>query len=328
MSMPIKFIALLLIFNLLLLPIAYAEMDDDDDVAVIAEIELDSAIQQKMGLETRRVHSASVPVYRLTYGKVLDLTPLLKFRRDCLIGRTKQQQAQKQFNLSGKALKRLEKMFKNKATSLRKLEQQRRVWLADQAQLRLTQVELAALLAETRLRWGRLADVFCQPNLVARLLSGEEKILTITKPIEEIATNIKQLELNINQQKQTVTVQPMATGDLFDPATQSTYRLYKTTASPLHPGQHFSVELPLAQQINTGLFIPQQSMLWHLGQAFIYIKTDQNHFQHRNIDHAIPVHKGYLVKDALEAGEEIVTRGAQQLLSTEFRSQIVDDDDD
>ncbi len=304
-------------------------VDNEEQTFSAAIIELDSAIQQKMGIETAIIKPYSQPVHRPTYGKVLDLTPLLNFRRDCLTTQSQLHEARQQLSLSRKALNRLEKMVKDRATSLRKLEQQRRQWLIDQALLQQSQIKLDALLAQYRLRWNRLADIFCQPqNQVADFLSGKDKILAIVKPAGKTAANIQRLRLSVNQQEQLIAVQPLDDIDLFDPVKQSTYLLFRTSAQPLHPGQHFSASVPLADHSHRGLFIPENSLLWHLGQAFVYIKTNPEHFQHRTIERLIPVPKGYLVNDAIENGEEVVVNGAQQLLSTEFRSQIADEDDD
>ncbi len=328
--MSFKFQALVLLFILPFFQYAIAETTDaEDEETVISVIELDSVMQEKMGLETTTVRPVTQPVYQTTYGKVLDLTPLLNFRRDCLINKTKLHEARQQFNLSQKALKRLEQMVKNKAASSRKLEQQHRQWLANQALLQQSQIKYTSLLAESHLRWNRLADIFCQPQgWVNELLSGKDKILAITKPNNDIVTTIDSLQLSFNQNEQAVSVQLLDNIDLFDPVNQTTYLLYKTSTQQLHPGQHFSVYLPLANDSHSGLLIPKNSVIWHLGQAFVYIKVDQEHFQHLTIEQVIPIPQGYLVNDDRLAGKEIVVTGAQLLLSVEFRSQIADEDDD
>ncbi len=324
--MSLKFITLLLVSSLLFLQSAQAG-PDEEELSVTPVIELDSAIQATLGLKTQTVRAVTQLVYRSTYGKVLDLTPLLDFRRDCLDIQVQLQQARKQFKLSQQALNRLEKMFRNKAASLRKLEQQRRLWLTDKTRLQQLRLRNMTLQAKNRQRWGELADLFCQADLATKFLSGEEKILAIVKPTEKTASAIRQLQLTFKQMKQAVSVQALDITELFDPIKQSTYLLYKTTSPLLYPGQHFSVSLPLADARN-GLFIPGQSVLWHLGQAFVYIRIDEEHFQHRTIGQLLPVDNGYLVNDVVKPGEEIVVTGAQQLLSTEFRAQIADEDDD
>jgi hypothetical protein len=328
MLMPLKFVSLLLIFCPFYSQLSVAQSLEDEHLSASPVIELDSAIQQQMEIKTQILQAVLAPVYQTTYGKVLDLTALLSLRRDCLEGHVQQQQARKQFGLSQQALKRLETMFRHKAVSQRKLEQQRRQWLADQARLEQLQISNTILLAKSRQRWGKLADRFCQPELTDKFLSGAEKILAIVKPDEPIVPTINLLQLDVNATEQAIVVQALDSTNLFDPVKQVTYLLYTTTAAQLFPGQHFSVSLPLAINPRHGLIVPGQSVLWHLGQAFVYIKIDAEHFQHRNIEELVPVRNGYWVSGGLNPGDELVVNGAQQLLSTEFRSQIVDEDDD
>jgi hypothetical protein len=74
--------------------------------------------------------------------------------------------------------------------------------------------------------------------------------------------------------------------------------------------------------------IPKSALIWHLDQAFVYIKTGKDRFSRRPVTHFSATADGYFISDGIGPGEELVTTGAQMLLSEEMRGQIPDEDDD
>lgn len=326
--MSVPYLFCLFLFVLLgVLPVAVAD-DDDENEAVSVLVNLPLSLQHNVPIETQPAQRLQLTARLSHYGFVLDLTPLLSFRRQCLENKQMMAQAQAQFNISQSALARVQAMYRNKATSLRALEQQKRQWLADQATLNTATLRYHTLMNKTRLQWQQLADIFCQQHgQVDDLLTGNSKIIAIPRPRQAVMSDLDTLDVNITGIQQTIKVQPLPNIDVFDVVRQTSQILFITHDGHLHNKQHFNVSVPLAGPQQHGLFIPASALLWHLGQAFVYIKMDPEHFRHQNIDHFTAVKKGYLVSDNIEPGDEVVVRGGQILLSYEFRSQIPDDDD-
>jgi hypothetical protein len=71
-----------------------------------------------------------------------------------------------------------------------------------------------------------------------------------------------------------------------------------------------------------GVVIPEAAVVWLQGKAWVYQRTDPNTFVRHEIapDHAGP-DGGYVVT-GLPSDAQIVVRGAQMLLSEEFRAQV------
>jgi hypothetical protein len=65
-----------------------------------------------------------------------------------------------------------------------------------------------------------------------------------------------------------------------------------------------------------------------MDQALVYIKTGEDTFSRRTLAHYSATADGYFIPDALNPGEQVVTLGAQMLLSEELRGQIPKEDDD
>jgi hypothetical protein len=67
---------------------------------------------------------------------------------------------------------------------------------------------------------------------------------------------------------------------------------------------------------------------WHLGQALVFVKVADQQFASRVVSAYSKTVGGYFVRSTLKAGEEVVSTGAQMLLSQEFKGQIPAEDND
>jgi hypothetical protein len=65
-----------------------------------------------------------------------------------------------------------------------------------------------------------------------------------------------------------------------------------------------------------------------MDQALVYLKTAEETFSRHTIEHYFASAGGYFIPDAINPGEQVVTKGAQMLLSEELRGQIPKEDDD
>jgi hypothetical protein len=74
--------------------------------------------------------------------------------------------------------------------------------------------------------------------------------------------------------------------------------------------------------------IPKSALIWHLGQAFVFVKSADQQFALRALANYTPSLQGYFVTGALQPGEEIVTTGAQTLLSQHLKALIPSEDKD
>ena len=98
---------------------------------------------------------------------------------------------------------------------------------------------------------------------------------------------------------------------------------YLAPARPqgLLPGMNVLAYLPIGPPVQ-GVMVPAAAVVWWQGKAWVYVQTDPNHFVRRELSTETPVPEGWFVGTGLAAGDSIVVRGAQLLLSEEFRAQI------
>ena len=104
-----------------------------------------------------------------------------------------------------------------------------------------------------------------------------------------------------------------------DPETQGATFFYSAPATPgLLAGMHVAVALP-AGQPERAVVVPRSAVVWAEGGAWIYVATGPGTFTRRAIATDLPVPGGYALAD-VAPGTRVVTRGAQLLLSEEYRS--------
>ena len=76
----------------------------------------------------------------------------------------------------------------------------------------------------------------------------------------------------------------------------------------------------------SGVIVPQSAVIWALGQAWAYVKTDDEHFVRRQVPTGTTAPGGWFVADSIKPGDAIVVAGAQTLYAEEFRWQIRNED--
>ena len=104
------------------------------------------------------------------------------------------------------------------------------------------------------------------------------------------------------------------------------YFLNKT--AHLREGAQLQVWVPNSDTALSGVIIPYQSVIWYAGQPWAYLQLDKQRFQRISLIDDIESVAGVFLQHGIYPGDEIVSAGAQTLLSEEFKWQIHDEDDD
>ncbi|MGZ8947265.1 MAG: efflux RND transporter periplasmic adaptor subunit, partial [Methylococcaceae bacterium] len=103
---------------------------------------------------------------------------------------------------------------------------------------------------------------------------------------------------------------------------------FQTDDKNIITGMNVTAWIPEANEQMTGVIIPKSALIWYMDQAFVYIKSTEDAFNRRTLQYYSETADGYFIPDAIKPGEQIVTKGAQMLLSEELRGQIPKEDDD
>lgn len=114
-----------------------------------------------------------------------------------------------------------------------------------------------------------------------------------------------------------------------DPKTQGQPFLFRVADSSgaLRPGLSVTAYLEIPGPARSGAVVPRSAVIWQTGKSWVYVQTDQEKFARREVALEDPASGGWFTR-SLKPGDKVVTRGAQMMLSEEFKSQIRVEDED
>jgi hypothetical protein len=104
---------------------------------------------------------------------------------------------------------------------------------------------------------------------------------------------------------------PQSTGQ----AVGSSYLLRVSTE--LQPGSLLTAELHDDKHMRRGIKVPRTALLRWLGSTWLFIENQPNNFVRQQVRIDDCLDDACLVKDGLQAGQQVVTVGATLLLATE-----------
>ncbi|HEY3242451.1 MAG TPA: multidrug transporter, partial [Phycisphaerae bacterium] len=106
--------------------------------------------------------------------------------------------------------------------------------------------------------------------------------------------------------------------------TQSQSFLFRVSqvGFPLRPGIAVTGYLNIPGEPLQGVMIPQSAVVRLVGKAWVYVQIADDQFTRREIALDRPVADGWFTTATFGTSDRIVVRGAQMLLSEEFKSQI------
>lgn len=105
------------------------------------------------------------------------------------------------------------------------------------------------------------------------------------------------------------------------------YELASAWAGAL-PGAPIAAFVPDASGVTRGVLVPNEAVVQWQGLPWIYVARGRSAFVRLPLDTSHPVATGWIVTSGLAPGDTLVVRGAQVLLSEEFRSRVAVGDED
>lgn len=103
---------------------------------------------------------------------------------------------------------------------------------------------------------------------------------------------------------------------------------YHAKTTELRAGMQVNALSATSNKMSDGVIIPNAAIVWYAGKPWVYHKTGADQFNRRPISTNIEVENGWFYQGNLKADDQVVTSGAQLLLSEEFKSQITNENED
>ena len=327
-----------LLLALVLSANCFAAADDDDNLAAPthdssgpSQTTLD--LQKRAGIRTQALQATTRQPEFSVQGTVVDLEPLLRLRQQYLAAQADRSSAKARYQATELNLARTRNLHQQDIVSTRRLQEQQAQWQNDQAILASSSYQQQTLLETARLQWGELiTHWFTQSNdkNAAQLLTHHSQLLQISLPATlDLPAESKSILIDEHGRRDmAVKAEFVSSLPQVDPITQGQRYLFQLKGRNLPFGARITAWIPSREQQSEGVIIPESAVVWHLGQAFVFIETQQDEFEQRPMRQLVPTDHGYFAASGFEAGETIVVTGAQTLLSKTLKDLIPDEDDD
>lgn len=308
----------------------YAAVDDDDKIPPGVSSRTSA---QTAGIETQALQAATEQPEFNAYGSVIDLQPLLALRQQFLAAQALRDSAQARYQEADANLSRTRHLHQQDIVSTRRLQEQQAQWRNDRANLSTSGYQQQTIVAASRLQWGEiLTDWFTQANnpQAEQFLNHRVQLLQISLPANtRLNPGTHTIAVDDHGRRdQAISATLISPAPQVDPITQGERYFFKTEARRLSFGARVSAWIAGGEPGADGVTIPESAVVWHLGQAFVYIKAENGEFNRRRLADTTSGNGGYFAAEGFTAGEDIVTSGAQTLLSQELKNLIPSEDND
>ncbi len=317
--------------------------DDDDETGLSSKkqlvegslsVSLSDDTQRLAGFKTLVVESLTVQKEVQTIANVININSLIKLKLQYENAAAKRNVIRTQLNSVSAALEQLEKLnAKTTNVSLKQLQEAH----AEKQQLLVSlsaeDTFLSNLKIEMKQEWGNdLAEIAMNfdSEIFQRLLNRQEFLVLLTiNPADKVTDSMAIVFVNLLNDRFTARKAYLISVAPYSHSTLNGETFFlRTDADGLREGMQLYAWIPSNQRSSTGVFVPDNAVIWTDGLPWVYVQTDANTFQRRSLANAQEINEGWLINNVVEVGEKIVTSGAQTLLSEEFKWAIPDEDDD
>jgi hypothetical protein len=299
-------------------------------------VTLSPQAQEQSGIAVTRLEGASHRGEIVANGGVVGIDELLDQRKNFLAALAEADVVRASISSKRQEYERLEQLnHDNRNVSDRAVEAALASWKAEEARLAAAATDANNWRDAMRQQWGAtLAGWAAQQPAAAplqSLLLHQEALLQITLPFDapapDLATPLAVTPAGAVGKRvpaRLISAAPRSEGTLPG----KTY-FYRAAADSLRTGMRVTARLPAQKQATAGVLVPDAAIVWFANQSWAYHKTAQDKFVRKPVRTDIETPNGWFnSKDILAPGEEVVTRGAQLLLSEEFKYQITNENDD
>ena len=154
-----------------------------------------------------------------------------------------------------------------------------------------------------------------------RLLNREDVLVQITLPPEISMDTLPERAFVLAGQSR-VPVRLVSVAARTDPKIQGLSGFYVAPGSAhLIPGMSLPAALTAGPEV-AGVVVPASAVVYTEGRAWIYVQDAPHAFVRRAIQTDMAVTGDSYLARSVPPGTKVVVRGAQQLLSDEYRAQI------
>lgn len=308
-----------------------------------AVVTLSVQAQKISGIAATPLKPANFQAERVSYGSVVGIEPLTELRARYQAALADANVVRASLANSQQDYQRMQVLNKdNRNVSDRALQAAEATWKADQARLVAAETLASGIRDSMRQQWGDVLTGWAtQPagnEAFQRLLQYRDVLLRVTLPTDTVIPSqhsVLQVE-PIGAQGQASQAQWISASPQTDTTVQGKTYFYRAPADNLRAGMRVTARFTGQGKSAAGVIVPHTAVVWYASQAWVYQQQGADKFVRCRINTDVeaddqsgaePVN-GWFNTTGIKAGDVVVTRGAQLLLSEELKAEIKNENED
>lgn len=312
------------------MPSLHAATDTDGGVT------LPAASVNASGITTVALQATKQTTQAQAIASVMDPQPLLALAAQLQAAHAKAVAAAVAAHSANAEAKRSAALYRDgENTSLQQMQAAAAAAAQAQAQAQIAQTQEVAVLSSALAQWGAsLAALAARgPSALEDYADGQSALLAVAMPVDSPAPAGDTVVLSLPG-RSSLPAHLIGTSPRADPVVQGATFFYRADGAGLRTDQRLTATVPLAGTAQTGVTVPTAAVIWYAGQPWAYVETAAGHYQRRPLSVAARNASGWFEASGFRAGERIVVRGGELLLSQELlpppgaKPAGGDDDDD
>lgn len=298
-------------------------------------ITISPATQAQSDINTSPLKSAKHQSSINTYGSVLSIDTLIDLRTRYLAAKAEIEVLRAAFSYSKNELNRLQILNQDdKNVSDKAVATVRSINKSEEAKIAAAESNARNISDSMRQLWGEaLTQHAINPNkseLLQNLINTQEVLIQITLPYDapEPRDGSSIMVTPTASPGEPIRAEFISRAPVSNTTLLGKTYYYRAKTKELRAGMQVSAITATSSKASDGVIIPNSAIVWYAGKSWVYKKTAADKFSRISVVTDAEVDNGWFYQGKLSAGEEVVTSGAQLLLSEEFKYQITNENDD
>jgi multidrug efflux system membrane fusion protein len=281
---------------------------------------LDAATQTRIGLTTAPLGQTTSRAQQSLPAVVLSPVDLATSRGSLLSAQAQLQKARVEEDVANKEYTRLQTLYANdQNVSQKSLEAAQGTAQADQTDVAVAEQQVSLQKSLVGQQWGATVADWAQQDTPTfeRLLNQTDALVQVTVPADSSLAAPKSLYVQSADGSKTEATL-VSSFPRVDPRVQGRSFLYvMSPRAPIAPETTLLAYVSVGSQMK-GVVVPSSAVVWSEGTAWVYQQTGPGQFTRRQVPADFPLENGIFVAKGLPIEDNVVTVGAQALLSEEF----------
>jgi hypothetical protein len=298
-------------------------------------INISEATQKQSEISTSLLKSGTHQSSVSSYGSVVNISSLIDLRSRYLAAKSEIEVLRTALSYNKNEFTRLQALNEDdKNISDKVVATAKSNIKADDAKIAAAESSAKNIADSMRQIWGdtltQHATSLDKSALLQNLISNQEVLIQITLPFDapEPAQNTSIMIAPTAAPQQSIRALYLSRAPASNATIQGKTYFYHAKTKELRAGIQVNAVSATSGKANEGVIIPNSAIIWYAGKSWVYKKTEDDKFSRIPVKTDTEIEDGWFYQGNLKPDDEVVTSGAQLLLSEEFKSQITNENDD